>query len=109
MAGVTAANGLWFYLNTVRGAGMTSAESVAAACRVIAASGLVEHVLGHVSAAYRPDRLLVRCRGPRESGLAWTTGRDCGRCRWTARGPGAWTAPNELPIHPGAACAGGRT
>ena len=49
---------------------MTSAESVAAACRVLAATGLVEHVLGHVSVRTGPDRLLVRCRGPRESG-AW--------------------------------------
>ena len=43
---------------------------------MLAATGLVEHVLGHVSLRTSPDRLLVRCRGPRESGLAWTTGRD---------------------------------
>jgi len=79
---------------------MTSAESVAEACRVLAATGLVEHVLGHVSLRTGPDRLLVRCRGPRESGLAWTTARDV--CEVPLDGPAdvaPWTAPNELPIH----------
>jgi ribulose-5-phosphate 4-epimerase/fuculose-1-phosphate aldolase len=79
---------------------MTSAESVAAACRVLAATGLVEHVLGHVSVRTGPDRLLVRCRGPRESGLAWTTERDVREV--PLDGPpevAPWTAPNELPIH----------
>ena len=79
---------------------MTSAESVAAACRVLAATGLVEHVLGHISLRTGPDRLLVRCRGPRESGLAWTTGRDVREV--PLDGPpevAPWTVPNELPIH----------
>ena len=79
---------------------MTSPESVAAACRVLAATGLVEHVLGHVSLRTGPDRLLVRCRGPRESGLAWTTGRDVREV--PLDGPpdvAPWAVPNELPIH----------
>ena len=79
---------------------MTSAESVAAACRVLAATGLVEHVLGHISLRTGPDRVLVRCRGPRESGLAWTTGRDVREV--PLDGPpevAPWTVPNELPIH----------
>jgi ribulose-5-phosphate 4-epimerase/fuculose-1-phosphate aldolase len=83
---------------------MTSAESVAVACRVLAATGLVEHVLGHVSVRTGPDRLLVRCRGPRESGLAWTTARDVHEVplHGPPDGPpdvAPWTVPNELPIH----------
>jgi hypothetical protein len=79
---------------------MTAAESVAAACRVLAATGLVEHVLGHVSARTGTDRLVVRCRGPRESGLAWTTERDVREVPLDGRPDVApWAVPNELPIH----------
>jgi ribulose-5-phosphate 4-epimerase/fuculose-1-phosphate aldolase len=79
---------------------MTSAESVAAACRVLAATGLVEHVLGHISLRTGPDRMLVRCRGPRESGLAWTTARDVREVPLDGQPDvGPWTVPNELPIH----------
>jgi ribulose-5-phosphate 4-epimerase/fuculose-1-phosphate aldolase len=79
---------------------MTSAESVAAACRVLAGTGLVEHVLGHVSARTGPDRLLVRCRGPRESGLAHTTARDVREVPLDgAPDVAPWAVPNELPIH----------
>jgi ribulose-5-phosphate 4-epimerase/fuculose-1-phosphate aldolase len=75
-------------------------ETVAVACRVMAERGLVEHMLGHVSARVSPDELLVRCRGPRESGLAYTTADDVRPVRLDGRGDlGAWTGPNELPIH----------
>ncbi|HZD72910.1 MAG TPA: class II aldolase/adducin family protein, partial [Actinomycetota bacterium] len=47
-------------------------EQVATACRVLADEGLVESVLGHVSAR-AGDRMLLRCRGPREHGLRFTT------------------------------------
>lgn len=76
------------------------AEAVATACRVMAHSGLVEHVLGHISARVSDDELLLRCRGRRESGLAYTTADDIRLVPVTgSRDLGDWTAPNEAPIH----------
>lgn len=76
-------------------------DAIATACRVMAASGLVEHVLGHISARHGDNHLLVRCRGPLEAGLAATGPADIRRVPMV--GPpgdlGGWTAPNELPIH----------
>jgi len=76
------------------------AELVATACRVMATVGLVEHVLGHISARISADELLVRCRGPEESGLAYTTADDIRRVSLDGSADvGAWAVPNELPIH----------
>jgi ribulose-5-phosphate 4-epimerase/fuculose-1-phosphate aldolase len=49
---------------------------VASACRVLAARGLAEGYLGHISLRIDDERLLVRCRGQHERGLAWTTPED---------------------------------
>src|SRR6185312_12463266 len=82
------------------GAADRLAEVVATACRVMAERGLVEHVLGHISVRTGDDELLIRCRGPEESGLAFTTADDVRAVRFDGVGDlGAWTAPNELPIH----------
>jgi ribulose-5-phosphate 4-epimerase/fuculose-1-phosphate aldolase len=80
------------------------ADDVAIGCQILAETGLTPNVLGHISVRVGPGRALVRCRGPRERGLAFTTADDirqvpiCG-----AAGElgdlGAWTAPNELPLH----------
>jgi 3,4-dihydroxyphthalate decarboxylase len=60
----------------------------------------VEDVLGHVSARIGPDHLLVRCRGPRERGLAFTTVDDVRLVAFDAVDPGdGYSLPNELPIH----------
>jgi ribulose-5-phosphate 4-epimerase/fuculose-1-phosphate aldolase len=78
-------------------------ETIATACRVMAACGLVEHVLGHISARHGDTHLLVRCRGPREAGLATTEPADVRRVPMSGP-PGelsGWSAPNELPIHRG--------
>ncbi|HEV7649728.1 MAG TPA: class II aldolase/adducin family protein [Actinophytocola sp.] len=85
---------------------MTSPEDLAAtvatACRVLAATGLVEHVLGHVSVR-SGDEVLVRCRGPREAGLAYTTAADVRPVPLDLSpgpaAPGEWSPPQELPIH----------
>jgi ribulose-5-phosphate 4-epimerase/fuculose-1-phosphate aldolase len=78
-------------------------ETIATACRVMAACGLVEHVLGHISARQGNSHLVVRCRGPREAGLAATEPADVRRVPMS--GPmgelNGWSAPNELPIHRG--------
>jgi 3,4-dihydroxyphthalate decarboxylase len=66
----------------------------------MAACGLVEHVLGHISARVTGGELLVRCRGPAESGLASTTPADIKLVPLSGdRDLGAWSVPNELPIH----------
>ncbi|MFI5894645.1 class II aldolase/adducin family protein [Actinoplanes sp. NPDC051513] len=78
-------------------------EAIATACRVMAAGGLVEHVLGHISARAGDHHLLVRCRGPREAGLSRTRPEDIKLV--PIQGPAGdldgWTPPNELPIHTG--------
>jgi ribulose-5-phosphate 4-epimerase/fuculose-1-phosphate aldolase len=66
----------------------------------MAACGLVEHVLGHISVRLPGDELLVRCRGPVEAGLAATTVGDVRQLPLRGnRDLGAWAPPNELPIH----------
>jgi ribulose-5-phosphate 4-epimerase/fuculose-1-phosphate aldolase len=76
------------------------AESIATACRVLAETGLVEHVLGHIGVRTSDTELLVRCRGPEESGLRYTTAEDIRLVPMDGTGDlGGWSAPNELPIH----------
>jgi 3,4-dihydroxyphthalate decarboxylase len=79
-------------------------QEIADACRVLAARGLAEGHLGHISLRVDDERLLVRCRGPQERGLAWTTAEDVHLVTLDGE-PGAagdldgWTPPNELPLH----------
>jgi ribulose-5-phosphate 4-epimerase/fuculose-1-phosphate aldolase len=70
-------------------------ETIATACRVLANEGLVEGILGHVSAR-TGDGLLIRCRGPHERGLRYTTAEDI---RDAGGDTGEWKPPAELPIH----------
>jgi len=78
--------------------------AVARACRVMARTGLVEDVLGHVSLRVAPDRVLLRCRGPEERGLRFTVPDDVrvvdldGRMTDGGERLG-YTAPTEAPIH----------
>jgi 3,4-dihydroxyphthalate decarboxylase len=73
---------------------------LACACRILAHAGLVEDVLGHVSARVGDDQLLVRCRGRQERGLAFTTPADIRLVAFSGAEPGdGYTVPNELPIH----------
>jgi ribulose-5-phosphate 4-epimerase/fuculose-1-phosphate aldolase len=80
-------------------------EIIAEACRVMAERGLVENVLGHVSARVSATELLIRGRGPREAGLATTRAQDVQKVGLDDPITGAvrrldgWRAPNELPIH----------
>ncbi|MGI8692509.1 MAG: class II aldolase/adducin family protein [Geodermatophilaceae bacterium] len=80
-------------------------REVADACRVLAGRGLSDGILGHVSLRIDDRRLLVRCRGPEERGLAATTAADIRLVDLDgdAAGPGelstGWTVPNELPLH----------
>jgi ribulose-5-phosphate 4-epimerase/fuculose-1-phosphate aldolase len=76
---------------------------VAHACRILAARGLAEDVLGHVSLRTAPDRLLVRCRGSRERGLFLTLPEDVREVDLdgvpVSGDLAGWAVPNELPIH----------
>ncbi len=80
-------------------------HEVADGCRVLAARGLSDGILGHVSVRVGERRLLVRCRGPEERGLAATTAADVRLVdlEGNAAGPGeladGWSVPNELPLH----------
>lgn len=80
-------------------------REIAEACRVLAGRGLADGILGHVSLRIDAQRLLVRCRGPHERGLAFTEATDIHLVDLdgepAARGEldGGWSVPNELPLH----------
>lgn len=62
----------------------------------------MENILGHVSVRVDHEHMLIRCRGPQERGLAFTTEADiravaiAGAERDAGDG---YEAPNEVPIH----------
>lgn len=77
-------------------------HEIALACRVLAARGLAEGFLGHVSSRVDADRVLVRCRGPHERGLACTTADDVRLVDLDGAGDlagGRYRVPNEFPLH----------
>jgi 3,4-dihydroxyphthalate decarboxylase len=79
-------------------------RKIAIACRILAQRGLVDGVLGHVSARIGDGTYLIRCRGPRESGVGLTQVEDVRRI--TADGvlveaENRWSVPKETPIHTG--------
>jgi ribulose-5-phosphate 4-epimerase/fuculose-1-phosphate aldolase len=76
-------------------------RSIACACRILALQGLAEDVLGHVSVRVGADELLVRCRGPQERGLLFTTPADVHLVPLDGPAdlPGGYVVPSELPIH----------
>jgi len=77
---------------------------VASACRVAAARGLADGVLGHLSLRVDDERLLVRCRSDTDAGMAFTRPGDI-RLIGFDGGPGAageldgYRVPSELAIH----------
>lgn len=75
---------------------------VAQACRILAAEGLAETVLGHVSLRVGRTTMLVRARRAGERGLLSTTTEDIALVDLDgnlAPGEGALALPIELPIH----------
>ncbi|MGV0625229.1 class II aldolase/adducin family protein [Mycolicibacter minnesotensis] len=77
---------------------------VAQACRVAAARGLVDGILGHISLRIDEDHLLIRCRSESDDGVAFTRPDDIRLIGFdgTAGGAGeldGYRVPNELPIH----------
>lgn len=77
---------------------------IAQACRVAAARGLVDGILGHISARIDDEHLLVRCRSDSDDGVAFTRPDDIRLIRFDGT-PGVageldgYRVPNELPIH----------
>ena len=80
-------------------------NSIALACRVLAHRGLADGILGHISLRMAEDKVLVRCRGPQERGLAFTVADDIRLVDYdgnpAAEGElnGGYSVPNELPLH----------
>src|SRR5581483_7419767 len=73
---------------------------IALGCRVLAGRGLADGILGHISLRIDTDHLLVRCRGPRERGLAFTEPDDIQLLSIGGDGADAgYSPPNELPLH----------
>jgi ribulose-5-phosphate 4-epimerase/fuculose-1-phosphate aldolase len=77
---------------------------VAEACRVAAARGLVDGILGHISLRVDDERLLIRCRSDTDTGLAFTRPSDIRLVRFDGTAGAAleldgYRVPNELPIH----------
>ena len=74
---------------------------VARACRILSVAGVLDGILGHVSARFDEHRMMVRCRGPRERGLRFTTLADVHAVDIAGGHPNeeGYAAPNELPIH----------
>jgi class II aldolase/adducin N-terminal domain-containing protein len=54
----------------------TMRQAISDACRVLAARGVAEGILGHVSARTADGQVLVRTWGPAERGLRHTTPVD---------------------------------
>lgn len=88
-------------MSSTRGIDELRAE-IADACRILAVEGLVDGILGHVSARVDGDTMLVRCRGPREHGLLFTEPSDVRLVDLDGHGADltdGYAVPNELPIH----------
>jgi len=79
-------------------------ELVAQGCRVAAARGLVDGILGHLSMRIDDGHLLIRCRSDTDTGVAFTQPTDVRLVRFdgsagTAGELDGYRVPNELPIH----------
>lgn len=77
-------------------------EKIALACRIMAMEGIVEATLGHISMRVGDDLMLIRSRGPQDSGLFFATPEEIclfdfsGNPKEADRG---FNKPVELPLH----------
>ena len=78
-------------------------EKVALSCRILAMEGLVNDILGHVSARTPGrDEMWIRCRSEDEQGVRYTTVDAIRRVDFDGNGAdleSRYQVPNELPIH----------
>lgn len=77
-------------------------ERIALGCRILAHRGLVNGILGHVSARVSDNEIVIRCRGPEERGLLRTQSDDVWRLTLDGDAvdvPEGYSSPKELPLH----------
>lgn len=77
-------------------------EKISTACRILAMLGLVRETTGHVSARIGENRMLIRCRGKDEAGLAFTRPEAVRSCAFDGTDlerADEYETPTELPIH----------
>ena len=76
---------------------------VALSCRILAATGCVREITGHVSARLPgSDKILVRCRPAHDPGVEFTIADDIKLVRLDATNAdlsGEYALPGEWPIH----------
>lgn len=75
-------------------------HQIATGCRIAGFRGLCEDILGHVSSRYE-DGILIRCRGPQESGLLFTGVDDIRAADYAGNllDDQSYSVPNEVHIH----------
>lgn len=79
-------------------------RAIADGCRILAARDLAPGFLGHISLRADASAVWIRCRGPRERGLAFTEPGDVHRVDGASAAstdavPAGWSPPHELPLH----------
>lgn len=76
---------------------------VALSCRILAETGCVREITGHVSARVPgTDQVVVRCRPPQDPGVAFTVADDIKAVRLEGTNAdldGGYILPGEWPIH----------
>ena len=81
----------------------TLRELVAQACRILGGTGVTKETSGHVSARVEgTDRVLIRARGPGESGVRYTAAEDVITVDLAGKkldGPAELSVPQEVFIH----------
>jgi ribulose-5-phosphate 4-epimerase/fuculose-1-phosphate aldolase len=78
-------------------------EKIAVSCRILAMEGLVDEILGHVSARiHDADQMWIRCRSSEEEGVRYTTVDAIRQVDFDGQGlqdGEPYRVPNALPIH----------
>ena len=76
-------------------------HQIATGCRIAGFRGLCEDILGHISSRH-DEGLLIRCRGPQESGLIFTGLDDIRPANYAGElldPDDGYSVPNEVHIH----------
>jgi ribulose-5-phosphate 4-epimerase/fuculose-1-phosphate aldolase len=78
-------------------------EKIMLSCRILAMEGMVDRIIGHVSARIaNSDEMWIRCRSSQEDGVRYTIVDAIQRVDFDGKGAHKgeqYQVPNELPIH----------